>query len=71
MRTRRANEIRRTTGVIVSAFQDESIDCLLVKGIALGSFVYRDPDHRPMRDIDLLVKNDDATRAAQLLFDLG
>ncbi len=72
LRTRRANEIRRAAiGVIVSAFQDESIDCLLVKGIALGSFVYRDPAHRPMRDIDLLVKNDDATRAEQLLFDLG
>ncbi len=72
LRNRRANATRREAiGAIISVFQSEAIDFLLVKGIALGSLIYRDPAHRPMRDIDLLVKKDDAARAEQLLFDLG
>ncbi len=72
LRSRQANAIRnRAVAEILTAFGDRSLDVLLVKGIALANLVYSDPALRPMRDIDLLVRPDDAARAEAILFSLG
>ena len=72
LRSRQANAIRnRAMAEILTAFRDQSLDVLLVKGIALANLVYSDPALRPMRDIDLLVRPDDAARAEAILFSLG
>ena len=72
LRTKQANLIRNRALIeILEACQAASIDMLLIKGIALANLVYSDPALRPMRDIDLLVRVEDATRAEKVLFSLG
>ena len=72
LRSRQANAIRnRAVAEILAAFRERSVDVLLVKGIALANLIYSDPGLRPMRDIDLLVRADDAARAEAILFALG
>ncbi len=72
LRSRQANAIRnRSLLKILQAFRGEAVEVLLVKGIALANLVYGDPALRPMRDIDLLIKTEDAGRAEALLFSLG
>lgn len=47
------------------------IDCLTHKGMALIHTVYPDPGLRPMADVDLLVRPDDAGGAVRVLSDAG
>lgn len=71
-RCRLSNQIRNSAIVeTLSYFKQEKIDTLLVKGIALANFVYTDPDLRPMRDIDLLVRKNDLERAESILLERG
>ncbi len=72
LRNRRSNTIRNkaVTG-IVSAYEVEKIDVLLVKGIALCNYGYSEVGLRPMRDIDLLVKKVDLAKAKRILSELG
>jgi len=72
IRHRQANQIRYSILVeILSAFNDEDIGALVLKGAALANTVYPRPGLRPMRDIDILVREKDALRAQQKLIDLG
>ena len=58
LRNRRSNTIRNKAVVeIISAYEVEKIDALLVKGIALCNFAYSEIGLRPMRDLDILVKS--------------
>lgn len=71
-RCRLSNQIRNSAiAEIISWYQQEKVDHLLVKGIALANFVYTDPDLRPMRDIDLLVRRNDLEKAEKILLELG
>ena len=72
LRNRRSNDIR-TSAVceILYGCDIEKIDVLIVKGIALCSFVYSETAFRPMRDIDLLVKKVDLAKAQKILLELG
>jgi len=49
----------------------EGIPCVLLKGAALAIATYRSFEGRPMNDVDLLVRADDAGRAQRTLLDAG
>ncbi len=71
-RCRLSNQIRNhAIAEILSWYQQQKIDTLLVKGIALANFVYDAPGLRPMRDIDILVGKSDLDKAEQTLLELG
>jgi hypothetical protein len=69
----RSSNISRNKAVveIVKAYEQEGIDVMLIKGIALSNFVYEEIGSRPMRDIDLLVKKSDLKKAEKVLLDLA
>jgi len=72
LRHRRANHIRRLTlAEILTALKEEGIEVLVLKGAALANTVYPRPGLRPMRDMDILVKNREALRAQAKLAELG
>ncbi len=64
VRTRVAAEVAR-------AFEEAGVAFLVLKGAALAQLVYRTPLLRPMRDVDLLVRGQDALRAHAILRDSG
>ena len=53
-----------TAGRIVGELADHGVNCLVLKGAALGHLVYPDPGTRPMSDTDLLVRPEDLDRVA-------
>jgi hypothetical protein len=72
LRHRHANAVRGCAlGEILSAYQAEGIQALVLKGAALAKLVYPEPGLRPMRDVDLLVSKADAPRAQEVLVELG
>lgn len=72
LRNRRANAARNKAVIeVVTAYREEGVDLLLVKGIALCNFVYSESALRPMRDIDLLVRKGDLEKAQTILVELG
>lgn len=62
---------RVVVGEAVSALTAANIRPLVLKGAALAQMVYGDVAWRPMRDVDLLVRRSDATRADQTLRQVG
>jgi hypothetical protein len=56
---------------ILTCFQAEGIDALVLKGAALAHLVYPQPVLRPMRDIDILVRAEEVYRAYELLPQIG
>ena len=72
LRHKRSQGIRnRAIAEILTVFHTYSIDCLLLKGIVLSNTVYREPGSRPMRDIDLLCREQDVITVRDLLLGLG
>ena len=72
LRARLANRIRNEVMVaLLDRCQMNGVGLLLVKGIALANCVYSDPGLRPMRDIDILVREDDLTAMQAILSGLG
>ncbi len=56
---------------VIDIFEQHNIDFALLKGAALAKLIYNPPWLRPMRDIDILVKRDDALQAQKLLREVG
>lgn len=56
---------------ISSAFTQEGIPLVPIKGVAFLEDLYVDNPVRPMTDIDLLIKEQDYQKAEQLFFGLG
>jgi len=72
VRHRHANAVRANAlSEILHAYQAEGIEALVLKGAALANLVYPQPEMRPMRDVDILVKEADAPRAQAQLGKLG
>ena len=72
LRSKNASGIRnQAMQEVLTAYDAAGIQVLLVKGIALANFAYSDPGLRPMRDIDLLVSEDNLLPAQHILHDLG
>jgi hypothetical protein len=61
----------RELAAILGPFQLRGIPVILLKGLHLAKFVYPEPALRPMADIDLLLRPDDLSQAAQILQDMG
>lgn len=53
----------RVVGDVVRVLARAEIPVLVLKGAALAALVYGDSAHRPMRDVDLLLRRADARRA--------
>ena len=71
-RAKLSNHIRNKIAAdIIKKYHHERIDVLAIKGIALGNHAYGDPSSRPMRDIDLLVRQQDLDMAQNLLREHG
>lgn len=62
--------LKRGLESALCAFADAGIDTLLLKGAALSVGTYRD-GHRPMNDLDLLVRRDQADAAIGVLVATG
>jgi hypothetical protein len=56
---------------VCSALSAEDIEVVALKGLHLAEIVYDDVGLRQMRDMDLLVRNEDLSRAQEVLFDMG
>jgi hypothetical protein len=56
---------------IATEFSKVGIDVIPLKGIYLAEFLYKDIGLRQMSDIDLLVRNEDATKSIEILENLG
>lgn len=61
----------RVIGEIARALDSAGVPLLVLKGAALAQLVYADARLRPMRDVDLLVRASDATRAQDVLAECG
>lgn len=55
----------------VQALTRADIPLLVLKGAALARLVYASPTLRPMRDVDLLIRRQDARRAYETLLESG
>jgi hypothetical protein len=62
---------QRVLAEVVSAFATAGVEVMLLKGSALWRSVYGDAVLRPMRDLDVLVRAQDAETAARVLEPLG
>ncbi len=62
---------QRTLRDVSEKFAANAIDFVALKGVALALKYYRDPLLRPMRDLDLLVREADAATAFNLLTAAG
>lgn len=72
LRHRHANQVRtQVAAEILTAFRAVNIQVLVLKGMALAHLIYPEPGLRPMRDVDLLVKESQMVQAQQVLADLG
>ncbi len=72
VRHRRANRIRMAAlKEVLSLFEKEGVDVLVLKGAAIGHLVYPEIGLRPMRDIDVLVPEKDAHLAQGILKTIG
>jgi hypothetical protein len=56
---------------VLNALEEAKISYMLLKGAALIAAYYESPALRPMNDIDILVKREDAEKAFDLLNTLG
>ncbi len=61
----------RVLARLAKRFNDAGVPIMALKGAALNLTLYTRPDERPMADIDLLIKPQDAERAARLFEELG
>ncbi len=72
LRHRLASKARSKALVLVLQTLDtHGIPAVLLKGAALAETVYAEPDLRPMRDVDILVRPDQAEQAARCLEQIG
>jgi len=69
--TLRTVEQVRQMGRILNAFENESMDYFLMKGAALSLLYYPTEMDRPMQDLDIMIKIDDALKSQQIMFNLG
>ena len=63
--------LRQPLAALLSACAEADLDLIVLKGAALAETVYPSPALRPFGDLDVLVRADDASRAFDLLIELG
>lgn len=60
-----------TLAEIIKAFVGAGVDAVVIKGGAVAHIIYAEPGLRPMEDLDILVKPEQASVAHALLLELG
>ncbi len=60
-----------TLAEIIKTFTAAGIACVVIKGGALAHIIYPEPGLRPMEDLDILVKPQQAQQARALLVEIG
>lgn len=60
-------KLYRKLKIVLSAFSQQNIPIIVLKGAALAECVYEDIGLRPMFDVDLLIKKEDISAAEHLL----
>ncbi len=63
--------LQRELKQILSEFSKEEIEVIVMKGMFLVEYIYKNPALRPMADIDILVKRDDIEKAHNCLLKCG
>lgn len=72
LRHKLINQARTTTLIELSnLFHQAEIPFLVLKGMALAHLLYPSPELRPMKDMDLLVRNEEAEKVTQLFNENG
>jgi hypothetical protein len=67
----RSKIVRRFCREVLRLFESHDIPVIVLKGVALAETVYESPVLRHCHDIDLLIKDQDMSRAASLLLAIG
>jgi hypothetical protein len=67
----RSMQMEAALKVMLPLFADNDIRVVLLKGSALGAYVYPSPAMRPMADIDLLIAKEDIEKARNVLLNAG
>lgn len=62
---------RRTLEQVGAAFAERDIAWTTIKGAAYAWSLYQSPEHRPMSDLDVLVREEDFERAGRVLRHCG
>ena len=57
--------------VLLKDFKENNIEVMLIKGAALAIFVYKNIALRPMGDVDILIKKEDAGKGEEILIRNG
>ena len=57
--------------IVLREFKENGIDVILLKGATLALLIYKNISLRPMSDIDILVKKDDAQKIKKILIEKG
>jgi Uncharacterised nucleotidyltransferase len=67
----RSKIFRQICRAVLQLFQSEDFSAIVLKGTALAETVYGDPVLRHCHDIDILLRDDELSHAANLLTSLG
>lgn len=67
----RSTEQFRELGQILPMLDREGIDYHLLKGAAIAAMLYRDPLTRPMQDLDIMIRPQDARRVQRAMYAIG
>ena len=71
LETARSLSVDLVTAEVVSALREREVPSILLKGPAIGRWLYSDGEHRPYGDCDLLVSSQQARDAEDVLLALG
>ena len=64
-------ELYHEISKVLAALQDNAIPVIVLKGAALAALVYPNIALRPMRDVDLLIRDDDIWSVDKIILQLG
>ena len=67
----RRHQLLSMAGPLLDALESERVPVIALKGLALGGRYYADPDDRPMRDVDLLVRREHVETVLRAAAELG
>ena len=67
----RSVRLRSALQEMLMALQDAGVRVIVLKGVALATLVYSDPNVRPSQDIDLLCREEDYRKVRDTLVSLG
>lgn len=63
--------LERQLPLVLRCLNDAEVETILLKGAHLSSLIYPEPSHRPMADLDLMVRVADLQRAEDALKAIG